>query len=186
MTFTIGRGNDIVRHRLFFFACAPVRHSVLTRSRSAGPLGTSRAGLSGGTWRRCARTWARHGTCCSPIRSFAGSSMILRCRACGCRPTFTYRRIGPEKGVVHIATGAVDNALWDLCARARRKPLWKLLVDFTPVSRRVVSASELYLFTAAVAPLALGGARACCYFPVHHRRHHARRGLGNAQAERSG
>lgn len=42
-------------------------------------------------------------------------------------------RIGPEKGVIHIATGAVDNALWDLYARARQKPLWKLLVDMTPV-----------------------------------------------------
>ncbi|PFH48953.1 hypothetical protein AMATHDRAFT_64126 [Amanita thiersii Skay4041] len=42
------------------------------------------------------------------------------------------RWIGPEKGVIHIATGAVDNALWDMYARARRKPLWKLLVDMTP------------------------------------------------------
>lgn len=42
-------------------------------------------------------------------------------------------RIGPEKGVIHIATGAVDNALWDLYARARQKTLWKLLVDMSPV-----------------------------------------------------
>jgi L-fuconate dehydratase len=42
-------------------------------------------------------------------------------------------RIGPEKGVIHLATGAVDNALWDLYARARQKPLWKLLVDMSPV-----------------------------------------------------
>lgn len=42
-------------------------------------------------------------------------------------------RIGPEKGVIHIATGAVDNALWDLYARSRNKPLWKLVVDMTPV-----------------------------------------------------
>lgn len=34
--------------------------------------------------------------------------------------------------MIHIATGAVDNALWDMYARARGKPLWKLLVDFTP------------------------------------------------------
>ena len=50
-------------------------------------------------------------------------------------------RIGPEKGVIHIATGAVDNALWDLYARARQKPLWKLLVDMSSVRpglRRVV------------------------------------------------
>jgi len=42
-------------------------------------------------------------------------------------------RIGPEKGVIHIATAAVDNALWDLYAKARQKPLWKLIVDMSPV-----------------------------------------------------
>jgi L-fuconate dehydratase len=34
--------------------------------------------------------------------------------------------------VIHIATGAVDNALWDMYARARGKPLWKLVVDMSP------------------------------------------------------
>ena len=47
-------------------------------------------------------------------------------------------RIGPEKGVIHIATGAVDNALWDLYARARQKPLWKLIVDMSPVCSGLV------------------------------------------------
>ncbi|KAF8638174.1 hypothetical protein AX17_002397 [Amanita inopinata Kibby_2008] len=42
------------------------------------------------------------------------------------------RWIGPEKGVIHIASGAVNNALWDMYARARCKPLWKLIVDMTP------------------------------------------------------
>ena len=45
----------------------------------------------------------------------------------------THVRIGPEKGVIHIASGAVNNALWDLFAKYRKKPLWKLIVDFTPV-----------------------------------------------------
>jgi L-fuconate dehydratase len=44
------------------------------------------------------------------------------------------RRIGPEKGVIHLAVGAVDNALWDMFARSRAKPLWKLIVDMSPVS----------------------------------------------------
>lgn len=44
-----------------------------------------------------------------------------------------YFRIGPEKGVIHIASGAVNNAVWDMYARSRMKPLWKLVVDFTPV-----------------------------------------------------
>ena len=42
-------------------------------------------------------------------------------------------RIGPEKGVIHIATAAVGNAIWDMYARSRSKPLWKLVVDMTPV-----------------------------------------------------
>jgi L-fuconate dehydratase len=42
------------------------------------------------------------------------------------------RWIGPEKGVIHLATAAVNNAAWDLYAKSRCKPLWKLVVDFTP------------------------------------------------------
>ncbi|XP_073406974.1 mitochondrial enolase superfamily member 1 isoform X2 [Dendrobates tinctorius] len=42
------------------------------------------------------------------------------------------RWIGPEKGVVHLATAAVLNAVWDLWAKQEKKPLWKLLVDMAP------------------------------------------------------
>jgi L-fuconate dehydratase len=42
------------------------------------------------------------------------------------------RWLGPEKGVVHMATGALVNAVWDLWARRERKPLWKLLTDMSP------------------------------------------------------
>lgn len=42
------------------------------------------------------------------------------------------RWIGPEKGVIHLATSAIVNALWDLYAKVENKPLWKLLVDMTP------------------------------------------------------
>ncbi|XP_063967991.1 mitochondrial enolase superfamily member 1-like [Lytechinus pictus] len=42
------------------------------------------------------------------------------------------RWIGPEKGVIHLATCAVMNALWDLWAKMAGKPLWKLLVDMSP------------------------------------------------------
>jgi len=42
------------------------------------------------------------------------------------------RWLGPEKGVIHLATGALVNAVWDLYAKAEGKPLWKLLVDMTP------------------------------------------------------
>lgn len=42
------------------------------------------------------------------------------------------RWIGPEKGVIHLATAAIMNALWDLWAKREKKPLWKLLVDMDP------------------------------------------------------
>ena len=42
------------------------------------------------------------------------------------------RWLGPDKGVIHLAIGAVVNAVWDLYAKAEKKPLWKLLVDMTP------------------------------------------------------
>jgi len=42
------------------------------------------------------------------------------------------RWLGPEKGVVHLATAAIVNALWDLHARLEGKPLWKLLADMSP------------------------------------------------------
>ena len=42
------------------------------------------------------------------------------------------RWLGPEKGVMHMAIGAVVNAVWDLAAKRARKPLWKLLADAEP------------------------------------------------------
>ncbi len=42
------------------------------------------------------------------------------------------RWLGPEKGVIHLATGAVVNAVWDLYAKIENKPLWQLLADMSP------------------------------------------------------
>jgi L-fuconate dehydratase len=42
------------------------------------------------------------------------------------------RWLGPEKGVIHLATAAVVNAVWDLYAKVEEKPLWKLLADLSP------------------------------------------------------
>jgi L-fuconate dehydratase len=42
------------------------------------------------------------------------------------------RWVGPEKGVIHLATAALVNAVWDLYAKSEGKPLWKLLADMTP------------------------------------------------------
>jgi L-fuconate dehydratase len=40
-----------------------------------------------------------------------------------------FRWLGPEKGVIHLACGALLNAVWDLYAKAEGKPLWRLLAE---------------------------------------------------------
>ena len=42
------------------------------------------------------------------------------------------RWLGPEKGVIHLATGALVNAVWDLYAKMEKKPLWELIYDMSP------------------------------------------------------
>jgi L-fuconate dehydratase len=44
----------------------------------------------------------------------------------------SYRWLGPHKGVVHLALAAIVNACFDLWAKGRQVPLWKLLIDLTP------------------------------------------------------
>ncbi|HEY3709165.1 MAG TPA: enolase C-terminal domain-like protein [Amycolatopsis sp.] len=43
-----------------------------------------------------------------------------------------FRWLGPEKGVAHMAIGAVVNAAWDLAARRAGLPLWKFAASMTP------------------------------------------------------
>ncbi|KAK9453292.1 enolase C-terminal domain-like protein [Dipodascopsis uninucleata] len=90
MTFTIGRGNDIV--------CMAIKNVA---NRLRGKSLSSLTENMGATW-----------------RYLVGDSQL--------------RWIGPEKGVIHLALGAVVNALWDLWAKSVHKPLWKLVADFTP------------------------------------------------------
>ncbi|HSY87793.1 MAG TPA: fuconate dehydratase, partial [Verrucomicrobiae bacterium] len=42
------------------------------------------------------------------------------------------RWVGPEKGVIHLATAALVNALWDLWAKREGKPVWRLVAGMTP------------------------------------------------------
>ena len=42
------------------------------------------------------------------------------------------RWLGPEKGVIHLAAGAVVNTVWDLWAKSENKPLFRLLTDLDP------------------------------------------------------
>ena len=58
------------------------------------------------------------------------------------------RWLGPEKGVIHLAMAAIVNAVWDLYAKAERKPVWKLLADMSP--REIVSCIDFRYMTDAL------------------------------------
>ena len=60
------------------------------------------------------------------------------------------RWVGPEKGVLHLATAAVVNAVWDLWAKVEGKPLWKLLADMSP--EEIVRCVDFRYITDAVTP----------------------------------
>src|SRR5258708_14142833 len=60
------------------------------------------------------------------------------------------RWLGPEKGILHMATGALINAVWDLWAKREGKPMWKLLVDLTP--EQIVAAIDFTSITDALTP----------------------------------
>ncbi|MFF4568389.1 L-fuconate dehydratase [Streptomyces sp. NPDC001410] len=60
------------------------------------------------------------------------------------------RWLGPEKGVMHMAIGAVVNAVWDLAARRAGKPLWQLLADAEP--EWLVSQIDFRYITDALTP----------------------------------
>jgi L-fuconate dehydratase len=58
------------------------------------------------------------------------------------------RWVGPEKGVIHLATAALVNAVWDLLAKDEGKPLWKLLADMTP--EELISCVDFRYITDAI------------------------------------
>jgi L-fuconate dehydratase len=60
------------------------------------------------------------------------------------------RWVGPEKGVIHLATAALVNAVWDLYAKREGKPLWKLLAEMTPEA--LVRCIDFRYITDALTP----------------------------------
>jgi L-fuconate dehydratase len=61
-----------------------------------------------------------------------------------------FRWLGPEKGVIHLACGALINAVWDLYAKAEGKPVWKLLAEMSP--EQVVAAIDFRYIRDALTP----------------------------------
>jgi L-fuconate dehydratase len=60
------------------------------------------------------------------------------------------RWLGPEKGVVHLAVGAVVNAVWDLWAKSLGVPLWQLLAHMSP--EEIVSTIDFRYIDDALPP----------------------------------
>jgi L-fuconate dehydratase len=82
------------------------------------------------------------------------------------------RWLGPEKGVMHMAIGAVVNAAWDMAGRRAGKPVWQLIADMTPeqivqlidfryISDALTPAESLTILRAAQAGKADRMARLC-------------------------
>ncbi|KAK7943129.1 l-galactonate dehydratase protein [Apiospora aurea] len=108
MTFTIGRGNDIV--------CAAINH---LGERIKGRTLSSLVEHWGETW-----------------RYLVNDSQL--------------RWIGPEKGVIHLALGAVVNAVWDLWAKVLGKPVWRIVAEMTP--EQFVDCIDFRYITDAITP----------------------------------
>ncbi|KAG9622221.1 enolase C-terminal domain-like protein, partial [Aureobasidium melanogenum] len=106
MTFTIGRGNEIVCQAISLLA-ARVEEKKLEDLVS--------------NW---GQTW----------RYLVSDSQL--------------RWIGPEKGVIHLALGAVVNAIWDLWAKTLNKPVWRIVAEMSP--EEFVSCIDFRYITDAI------------------------------------
>ena len=108
LTFTIGRGNDIV--------CAAIR---AMRHLVVGLDMAEVAADMGAFWRRV-----------------TSDSQL--------------RWIGPDKGAIHLATGAVVNAVWDLWAKIEEKPVWRLVAEMSP--EEIVRCIDFRYITDCITP----------------------------------
>ncbi len=60
------------------------------------------------------------------------------------------RWIGPDKGAIHLATGAIVNAVWDLWAKIEGKPVWQLVADMSP--KELVRCIDFRYLTDCITP----------------------------------
>ena len=60
------------------------------------------------------------------------------------------RWIGPDKGAMHLATGAVVNAVWDLWAKIEGKPVWQLVAEMSP--EQLVQCIDFRYLTDCITP----------------------------------
>jgi L-fuconate dehydratase len=60
------------------------------------------------------------------------------------------RWIGPDKGAIHLATGAIVNAVWDLWAKSVGKPVWRLVAEMSP--EQLVRTIDFRYLTDCITP----------------------------------
>jgi L-fuconate dehydratase len=60
------------------------------------------------------------------------------------------RWVGPDKGVMHLGTAAVVNAVWDLWAKAEGKPVWRMVADMSPAE--IVGLMDFRYLTDCITP----------------------------------
>lgn len=60
------------------------------------------------------------------------------------------RWVGPDKGIMHLATAAVVNAVWDALAKQAKKPVWRLVADMTP--EQIVNLIDFRYITDCLTP----------------------------------
>jgi len=60
------------------------------------------------------------------------------------------RWIGPDKGAIHLATGAVVNAVWDLWAKQEGVPVWQLVARMSP--EEIVKLIDFRYITDCITP----------------------------------
>ena len=60
------------------------------------------------------------------------------------------RWIGPDKGAIHLATGAIVNAVWDLWSKEAGKPVWLLVSEMSP--EEIVKLIDFRYITDALTP----------------------------------
>lgn len=97
--------------------------------------------------------------CVAGIRCLAELLQGVSVESLMAEPVDLYRRltgdsqlrwVGPEKGVIHLAAAAVINAVWDLWARIRDKPVWLLVSEMSP--EQFVSCIDFRYMTDALTP----------------------------------
>jgi L-fuconate dehydratase len=82
-----------------------------------------------------------------PVEALIGDIGSFSRRLIGISPM---RWLGPEKGVVHLATSAILNAVWDLAAKVRGLPLWRLVAGMS--SEDLVGLVDFRYLTDALTP----------------------------------